>query len=115
MRDFLHLAPFKDRHWKLEELCAGHVSNPMNQAWLSMLPLATLAEIYARRDAYDPREAWKRAVKALSGPSLAPLLERDAGLFSESGLSRIEEADRSRLEKDYAKCAEKEPAAAPRF
>src|SRR5690606_14309512 len=56
---FLHLQAFTGRSKALRDLCSGHLANPMNQAWLSQLPLATLAALY-REEAYDPMQAFRK-------------------------------------------------------
>ena len=43
---FLHLLPVRDRPAQLRDWCSGHLANPMNQAFLSQLPLASLARSY---------------------------------------------------------------------
>ncbi len=70
---------WKKRDPLLGEVTAGIVSNPMNQAHASMLPLLTLAE-YARNPGnYDPEAAVQAAAETLYGPSasreLQPFIE----------------------------------------
>ena len=109
-RDFLHMASFNGRSWRLGELCAGHMANPMNQAWLSMPPLATLAELYAAADAYDPDTAWRNALEACGDTVPAELLRRDAKLFLERGRKGMGVKQLEALKKDYAAC--EQPGAA---
>lgn len=54
---FLHLRAFENRPAELAELTAGHAVNPMKQAALSVLPLATLPMSYRLGRQYDPDKA----------------------------------------------------------
>lgn len=47
MSQFLHLLPFTGRASWLQDYTAHHFANGMNQAHLSLLPLATLPAVYA--------------------------------------------------------------------
>lgn len=85
----LHLAPFR-RH-QAADLIAGHAVNPMNQAWLSRLPLLTFAASYGA--GYDPDQAWRQALQGQScPPELARLLERDVAEFQDKGLLALDAA-----------------------
>lgn len=98
---FLHMLPVRGRPWQLAQWCRGHLANPMNQAFLSQLPLASLARSYQRRDAYDPDEFWRVALPGLVGAPLAALLRRDVELLQQSGLDAISSEERVRLADDY--------------
>ena len=84
------LGPWRGRASDLPEWSNGIVSNPMNQAHASMIPLATLAE-YARDPAsYDPDRAVQSALDRLFGREAAarmrPLLETYGSYEWEAGL-----------------------------
>ncbi len=98
---FLHLLPVRERPWQLSEWCRGHLANPMNQAVLSQLPLASLAHNYRLRGAYDPEQFWRTQPEELFGRELAILLHRDVDLFQQQGLDQLVSADRERLIDDY--------------
>jgi hypothetical protein len=98
---FLHLLPVRGRPWQLSQWCRGHLANPMNQAFLSQLPLASLAWSYRLRDAYDPDEFWRTALPALVGQPLAVLLQRDVELLQSSGLDAISPMQRVQLANEY--------------
>jgi hypothetical protein len=96
---FLHLAPFTGREPALLRAhCGGHLSNPMNQGYLSQLPLYTLAQHYRSGSAPALREA----LHALCSPTLAMLLERDAERFQRQGLEALDDATRAALATEYA-------------
>lgn len=106
---FLHLLPVRNRPWQLSEWCGGHLANPMNQAFLSQLPLASLAHNYRLRDAYDPQQFWREQVQVLLGEPLAALLHRDIELLQNKGLDQLSARDRELLSADY--CRIDHPAA----
>ncbi len=57
MSRYLHLRPFENRPSRLAEWAGGHAVNPMNQPWLSQIPLITLASSYHAGPQYDPGAA----------------------------------------------------------
>lgn len=75
----LFLGPLRGRDAALGSHVLGLVSNPMNEAHASMIPLATLAAYAASPGTYDPERAIEVAVRALYGPeaarALRPFLE----------------------------------------
>jgi hypothetical protein len=100
--DRLHLDAFRDRPAALGDSLSGHAANPMNQAWLSRIPLSTLAESYDRGGAYDPDRAFAAACRSLCGVSLGEQIARDRELFQDSSLSAMAEDVRSDLIQEYA-------------
>ena len=100
---FLHLLPVRGRPSALRDWCAGHLANPMNQPWLSRLPLASLAQSYRARDHYDADAFWRDATETLTGPQLGSLLRRDVQLFQNGGLDLIDADERARLCAEYAR------------
>ena len=100
---FLHLLPVRGRPSTLREWCGGHLANPMNQPYLSRLPLASLAQSYRVARQYDADAFWREATDALMGPELGNLLRRDVRRFQIEGLDRIDAGERERLRADYAR------------
>lgn len=72
----------------LRNLCAGHLVNPMNQAFLSML---TLERIFSQKAEWFGEHFAQTLV----------LLERDAIQFQEGGLLTMSDRDKRNLLKDY--------------
>ena len=106
----LHLKAF-DCEPFLTELTAGHFANPMNQAYLSQLPLATLAFQYAQmskgntsqEDACDDvNEYWRKIAKQQMGNALAADLLADIEQFQTQGLDEISINDKALLIKKYS-------------
>jgi hypothetical protein len=98
---FLHLLPVRGRPWQLAQWTRGHLANPMNQAFLSQVPLASLAWNYRLRDGYDADRFWREALPDLLGAPLAALLQRDVELLQRQGLDAISAAERERMANDY--------------
>ncbi len=101
MSPFLHLGPFHDRPAELREQIAGQAVNPMNQAWLSRLPLHSLATSYELGDAYDPAAAYATACRALCGEALAEALISDFEIFQKKGLEGMDATERDAMDKRY--------------
>ncbi|MGV3593111.1 MAG: beta-N-acetylglucosaminidase domain-containing protein [Gammaproteobacteria bacterium] len=116
---FLHLLPFTGRNSsELRELTSGHLANPMNEAYLSQLPLYTLAELYAgatnnRRQSHDDSDTdylaadglFARACSALCPPELADALMEDVDAFQHAGLDNFDAATKERLVEKYSRIA----------
>lgn len=83
----LHLKP-AERSAELCSSSAGLYANPMNQAWLSQLPLYALAQ-QLRGASTDKEALFLEACTALCPPPLAAALQEDAALFQEQGLQQI--------------------------
>lgn len=87
----LHLRPFTARGAHLKTLARGHMANPMNQPWLSQLPLYSLGRLY--QDAGEDPASLEEACAVLCPRKLAPLLLEDLALFQDQGLEAMD-ADR---------------------
>ena len=92
----LHLLPFENRPGPPDDWVRGHLVNPMNQAWLSRLPLLTLADT----EGGSEQRFVRASAQCCPGP-LAKLLLRDLELFSGVGLDGIPEGDKQALLSDY--------------
>lgn len=110
LTNFLHLLPFTERSGELGDLCSGHLANPMNQAWLSQLPLYSLPRLYAAHPA-TTGQLFQQACSALCPPALAQALLEDAELFQHSGLAGINAAQNTALQQKYAALAQHPMAA----
>ena len=86
---FLHLRAFENRPYQMAQWTAGHAVNPMNQAYLSQIPLKTLNWSYQRKENYSPDVASNQAAQSLCGSELADCLREDLALFQDKGLDEI--------------------------
>lgn len=83
---FLHLLPFAHReldrsHPDFADLCSGHASNPMNQGYLSQIPLLSLAQGYQGL----PIDHAKNVLQLIDNPEFAMALIKDASDFQKNG------------------------------
>lgn len=101
MSPYLHLKAFTNRPYQMSEWTSGHAANPMNQAWLSQIPLKTLSMVYALKDQYDPDLAFVEAAKGLCGETLATCIMDDVSSFQERGLIEMSEKEKNMLIKKY--------------
>ena len=75
----LNLDPLRGRSPQLFTVTSGLVSNPMNQAHASMIPLQTISDYLWNPVAYDPQVSQRHAIVSQYGSAgpvmLAPLLD----------------------------------------
>lgn len=103
--NFLHLRGVRERPASLREALAGHAVNPMNQAWLSRIPLLTLAESYALGAGYDPARSFETACRRLCGEALGARISGAVGLLQDQGLAGITEERRRALTEAFGRFA----------
>jgi hypothetical protein len=101
MSQHLHLRGFTGRPASIAPQIAAHGINPASQALLSRVPLLTLAESYAKGEAYDYVAAFGRAAREILGDELAARLEKDILVLQDRGLDRLGERKAS-LKARYA-------------
>ena len=92
MSQHLHLRAFTGRPAAIAPCVSGHGINPASQPLLSRIPALTLAESYAKAEAYEYGAAFDRAAALVLGEALADRLRRDLLSFQDRGLDRL--ADR---------------------
>ena len=91
MSQHLHLRAFTGRPASIAPHIAGHGINPASQALLSRIPLLTLAESYAKGEAYDYLAAFDRAAREILGDELAARVAKDVLTLQDRGLDRLGE------------------------
>lgn len=97
----LHLKAFENRPSVLANLTTGHAVNPMNQAWLSRIPLCSLPQSYAQGKNYDPEKALKRSLNQLCDIKLAEQIVQDIHQFQYEGLGAFDEMKIKQLIRQY--------------
>lgn len=107
----LHLRAFGEDRAHLAGHIAGHAINPMNQAFLSQIPLLSLPQAYRDGDVYNPQQAFADACTRVCRPAVAKALSEDVGLFQDLGLGQLNDYQRQQLFKRYQKWAHNEPCA----
>ena len=101
MARFLHLKAFENRPGSLADLTAGHAANPMNQPWLSRIPLYSLPRSYAQGSDYDPQKMFEDALNQLCEKKLAQQISKDIVYFQTKGLDQIDPAELEQLVQQY--------------
>ena len=85
-------------------MSSGHVANPMNQPYLSQLPLSTLANIYEgdkRECVNDDYLIWKKFAESRLGEDLTELFFSNIDNFSLKGLDGLSRDEKINLEKNF--------------
>lgn len=101
--NLLHLRPFAQSHSELADNVAGHAVNPMNQAWLSQIPLASLPLAYRDKEHYDTESAFASICNRLCGNTLAKQLRHDIYQLQDLGLKKLTQEEREILKTTYRK------------
>jgi hypothetical protein len=100
--NILQLRAVNQSHSHIQQNVAGHALNPMNQAWLSKIPLATLPQAYRKKNNYNAEKTLTEVATALCGEELARALLQDLSLLQDKGLAKINEEEKSELLKRYS-------------
>jgi len=100
---FLHLRGFPPRPRSVAERISGISVNPMNQAWLSRLPLATLPRTLRCDVAPDRERAFADECARLLPAKLGEALQADVARFCDAGLDKL---PASEVEEAIARYAE---------
>jgi len=99
--NLLQLRAFDKGHSQLAGKIAGHAVNPMNQPWLSQIPLASLPLAYHGQDNYSAEAAFTNICQHLCGDALAEQLQRDIYQLQERGLKNLSLHEREALHATY--------------
>lgn len=100
--NFLRIDAFRGRGSELEGLTQAHFVNPMNQCWLSRIPLQSLALLYEQGLDYDPDAAFARCARAQCGEELAAQLAADRDALQHEGLGALSGARLAQMRARYA-------------
>jgi hypothetical protein len=101
MGQSLHLRAFTGRPAAIGAHLTAHAVNPALQPVLSRIPAITLAESYAKADAYEYGAAFERAANEVLGADLARTVRRHLSQLQDTGLDRLGDAA-GRLRERYA-------------
>jgi len=96
----LNLRAFENRGPELKTLTTGLAANPMNEAFLSWVPLATLPKNIADHD-YDRDASFREAAATFCGEEMGTALVQDLALFHDVGLDGIDESRATELSEKY--------------
>lgn len=99
--NLLQLRAFDQSHSQLKGKIAGHAINPMNQPWLSQIPLASLPLAYIQQENYQPDAAFKKITRQLCGEKIAQQLIDDIELLQDRGLKNLSASEKFQLRQSY--------------
>lgn len=100
--NILQLRPVNQSHSQIQQNVSGHALNPMNQAWLSQIPLASLTRAYREKNNYAPAKTFTEVADALCGENLAQTLLQDLSLLQDKGLAKMSVEEKAELLKRYS-------------
>ena len=100
MSPFLHLDAFDGREHCHADYVAGLAVNPMNEAYLSRIPLATLADCMVSPTQYRAPQSFQKYVHQFMG-SAAPQLLHDLDFFQQKGLHNLSEQQKQSMQQRY--------------
>lgn len=101
MSQFLHLNGFDGRQACHEANVSGLAVNPMNEAYLSQLPLATLSDCLADPVSYQCEVSFKSNLHKIFGVELSEQIEKDLNFFESQGLNSLDSAEREKYVNQY--------------
>jgi hyaluronoglucosaminidase len=99
--NLLQLRAFDKSHSQLDGKLSGHAVNPMNQSWLSQIPLASLPLAYQQAQYYLPEIAFNNISKELCGAELAQQLSMDLPALQDKGLKNLDHHEQLALRHRY--------------
>lgn len=99
--NLLQLRAFDQGHSQLADKVAGHAVNPMNQPWLSQIPLASLPLAYREKENYSADTAFASICNHLCGDVLAKQLQQDIHQLQDLGLKKLSQHERDLLQATY--------------
>ncbi len=99
--NLLQLRAVNKEHALLDGKIAGHALNPMNQAWLSQVPLASLPIAYQQKNNYDNSKVFEQLCVSLCGEKLAIELLNDIEQLQDMGLKNLTDIEKLALLKKY--------------
>ena len=100
MAGYLHLDAFRGRPAQLGNLVQAHFVNPMNQCWLSRIPLASLPHVYADGCEYDPGRVFQCGAREHGG-AVGAMLAEDLKLLQQVGLQAMTDSEKAYLHGRY--------------
>jgi hypothetical protein len=101
MSPFLHLSAFSGREHCHDQYVAGVAVNPMNEAFLSQIPMASLNECLLNPNVYQPQQSFRKWSEHFLGDAAKSFIS-DKNIFEEQGLHILSEEQKNILIKKYS-------------
>lgn len=99
---FIHLREVSPSHASLPGRISGIATNPMNQAALSQIPIASLSIALNRQRPLASPHSLEGLCNAVAGPEIGALLYQDVELLQDIGLQQLTSEQRFALGSHYA-------------
>lgn len=96
----LNLKPFENRSSALKSLTKGHMSNPMNQPFLSQIPLYSLSQFHQGSES-NRDDMLQEACAVLCSAELGELLQSDIADFQDKGLANFSDKKKAEIVERY--------------
>jgi len=100
MSPFLHMSAFTGREFCVDGYAGGIAVNPMNEAFLSTIPMATLSDCLANPESYSAEDSFRKWLRELAGKAGEAILE-DLESFEKEGLDGMGENEKQALIEKY--------------
>lgn len=97
----LFLGPVRARSKDLHKHVAAFVSNPMNEAEASKIPLLTIADYLCDPENYDPAQSWEKALRKIAGKKAYKHLRAFAEQSQSSFLWKTESPELRKLVESF--------------
>ncbi|WP_341755735.1 beta-N-acetylglucosaminidase domain-containing protein [Candidatus Tisiphia endosymbiont of Ptychoptera albimana] len=94
--DYLRIFALTARPAKLSSWVSGIAFNPMLQAYMSMIPMATAKSLFSSPE-YNPRQAYLQVLNELCGAKLAQAIDQNLPYFLWRGIKRTEPVNIERM------------------
>ncbi len=101
MSKHLHLKGFENRPSQLATLTSGHAVNPMNQPYLSRIPLQSLPQSYEQNKAYDSDNSINKYIDEHTESTFSKKIKEDIEQFQFKGLDNFSNEELSQLTNKY--------------
>ena len=99
--NYLHLRAVDPSHCQLQSSIAGHALNPMNEANLSKIALASLTQAYAQGLEYNAEKTLYMLCEKILGNPLSSMLLEDLPLLQDKGLKNLSIQEKIALQTRY--------------
>ena len=98
---YMFLDAIEDRSSELTSLVSGYLSNPMNQAYLSKIPVHTIASYLNDPINYDTKKALDLALDYVVGSKFKDEIKKNIEVFKETGLDNLTETQIKDLKETF--------------
>ncbi len=104
---FLFIDALKARCPEIKHYISGYMSNPMNQAYLSQIPLFTIAQYLKQEKNYNPEHALSYALSEVAGDISIQKLKSYIPNFQKKGLRSLSTTEKDDIHKFFSKVNQK--------